>query len=601
MVIKRVLAVILLLAATFAGAQAAGKKLDVSVDRKQLHEDETLQLRVVGNVKLHLSFSNLWNLNNLQLPKPDLGSLEQDFTILNRNQSYNIRSINGNTTAKVTWTYVLAPKRSGQLEIPALHYKDASSDPIPITVLPGSGGVSGAGSGASLKVKLDQASVYVQQQVILTEELSYRGPLIKGNLDSLDLDNAIVQELGKPEKFTRTQDGQVYHILRRQFALFPQNPGSLEIPPQSFSGEAQNQVTGNIRYLHAASKAKTVKVRPQPKSFQGTTWLPATSLLVTDKFSQPLDSIHVGDSVTRTIKIQALGQMDSSLPPLNSVYPASVKSYPDQPKLQSGENNGTLESSRTQPVALVPTRAGTVQLPAIRIPWWDTVNNVERYAEIPAKTIRVLPASGQATTSGAQPGGAGQTPQNGRSASSPQPSPVASSAPAGSARPAGGGAAILGSIWFWVALILALGWVLTIVLWWRQQQRNKRPKPSEPQSRNDNTAPTSDKLYGELREALLSGRAQALNLLPYWARQHFRNPALQSVADVGNYFKDDRLSAQLDALERHLYANPEQRGTWDGTALVQRLDELKKRGRSGRKGHDGGLPPLYSFERPEDQ
>ncbi|MEJ2483684.1 MAG: BatD family protein, partial [Gemmatimonadota bacterium] len=85
--------------------------------RKQLHEDETLQLRVVGDVKLNLSFNNLWNLNSLQLPKPDLGNLTQDFDIVNRRQSYNIKSINGNTTARVTWTYVLAPRRTGQLPL----------------------------------------------------------------------------------------------------------------------------------------------------------------------------------------------------------------------------------------------------------------------------------------------------------------------------------------------------------------------------------------------------------------------------------------------------------------------------------------------------
>jgi len=597
MVMKRILAILLLLTATLSCAQAASKKLDVSVDRKQLHEDETLQLRVVGDVKLNLSFNNLWNLNSLQLPKPDLGNLTQDFDIVNRRQSYNIKSINGNTTARVTWTYVLAPRRTGQLAIPAIHYKNAGSSPIPITVLAGSGGnAMASGATSSVKVTLDHNSVYVQQQLILTEELTYQGPLLKGKLDQLSLDNAVVQALGKADKYTRTENGRTLHILKRRYAVFPQNTGTLKIPAQGFSGEGQDPMTGNIRYLHAASKPRTVTVKAAPASFKGKTWLPATSLLVTDKFSQPLDSIHVGDSITRTIKIQALGQLDSSLPPLRVQYPASLKNYPDQPRLKSGENNGTLDSSRTESVALVPTSSGQVTLPAIRIPWWDTVNNVERYAQIPARTIQVLPAGSQSGTTSAPMAG-------GKASAARTAAPSENNAANNGTRPAGAPTpkprSVLHSVWFWVVVALLAAWLLTLALWWRER-RQRRPGVAAPSQDADNTSRPDGKLYPELRQAIITGQARALTLLPRWAQQHFRNSALQSAADVANFFNDREFSTQLDALERHLYADPEHRGIWEGEKLASRLDTLSRR-HPGSAEIGEELPPLYPFTEPGDQ
>lgn len=593
---------VLMFLASLGQAQAAtssqSKKLQVSVDRTQVHQDDTLKLQVVGDVKLSFSFGNLWNLNSLHLPHPDLGDLEQDFQIVGRNQSYNIKSINGNTQAQVTWTYTLSPKHTGQLLIPALHYKGASSKPITITVLPGSGGTSLPGSHSgpvSVKVTVDHHEAYLQQQVVVTEELDYTGPLFNGNLDDLNLNDAIVQQLGQPEKLIRTQNGQQVHIVRRQYVLFPQKAGTLTIPAENFSGQSQDPMTGAIHYIHAHSQPVKITVKAAPSSFQGNNWLPATSLLVTDRFSEPLDQVHVGDSLTRTIEIKALGQLDSALPPLNQQYPGQLKSYPDQPKLHSQNNNGTLESTRVESVALVPTKAGTITLPAVTIPWWDTVNDVERYARIPAKTLQVLPAGAQAastsspqSTSAAQPASSGQ--QGPTSAPKPSQPSLAKSASHKWSSP-----------WFWVVLVLALGWIITLLIWWREKRKSRLKEGAAAIPAPSRRPETREQLYRRLREALLAGEASALSLLAQWAQQRFDNPALQSAADVRNFFNDPEFSRELDGLERHLYASPENRQSWRGEKLVNRLDMLAKRHGDKKPDPDLELPPLYDFGPPKDR
>lgn len=562
-------------------AQAANSKLDVSVDRTQIQADETLTLTVKGKVDLHLSLQNIFNFNMSQIPKPDLGDLEQNFDIVNQGQNYNVQSVNGHMTADVAWTFILAPKHTGTLTIPALSYKGATSDPIKITVTPGSSGSSSGAQGpASLTVTVDKKTVYQQEQVVLTEVLEYRGPLFNGNLSDLNVPNAVLHELGKPDKFTRMHDGEQYQVLKREYAVYPQNNGTLTIPAQTFTGQSQNPMTGSLRYLHANSDPIDISVKAPPANYTGTPWLPATSLILTDKLSESPDDIQVGDSVTRTITIHALGQTAAALPPLNLTYPSTFKSYPDQPKLDTSVNNGTLDSTRTESTALVPLQAGAITLPAVQVHWWDTINDVERVAEIPAKTLHILPASGASTSSQSA---ANNAPTQPAAPAKPQPQ----STPATKAIPTPV-VSLWTSPWLWVAVALLLIWLLTLGLWLRERRRGRGLTVT-----NAPMAASGSSLYGSLRQALLVGDSNALNLLPRWAQQQFHNPALQTVADVKAFFNDGDFSAGMDALERRLYAHPEQRSAWDGKDLVARLETLSRQAPKAAATADG-LPPLYS-------
>ncbi|WP_097462428.1 BatD family protein [Mangrovitalea sediminis] len=580
-----VLSVFCLWLASLSLANAAGNKLDVSVDRTRIHADETLTMTVKGKVDIHLSFQNLLNFNMSQIPKPDLGDLEQNFDIVNQGQNYNVQTINGQVNANVDWTFVLAPKRTGVLTIPALSYKGATSDPIKITVLPGSSATGGAQGPASLTVTVDKKEVYEQEQVVLTEVLEYRGPLFNGNLSDVSVPDAILQPLGQPDKFTRMHNGEQYQVLKREYAIYPQKTGTLTIPSQTFTGQGQNPMTGSLRYLHANSAPIDISVKAPPASFKGSEWLPATSLILTDKLSEAPNSIQVGDSVTRTITIHALGQTSAALPPLNLSYPAVFKSYPDQPKLHSTVNNGTLDSTRTESTALVPMQAGKVTLPAVKVHWWDTINDVERVAEIPPKTLDILPAAGssaqpQSTSNGNQPSSSPAQP----------PAPAQAPAPAGKSPATVPAGTIWTSPWLWVSAVLLLVWLVTMALWLRERRRGRGMGLAEGLA----AKPTESDLYGPLRQAILEGDSSALNLLPRWAQRHFHNPALQTVADVKAFFNDGAFSAGMDALERRLYAHPDHRESWDGKPLVSRLETLSRGGSSRKPSVDDGLPPLYS-------
>src|SRR5690554_3911389 len=130
---------VLSLAATFlllllSAVSHAADRLVVEPDRTQLYEGEVLTLTVKGSMKIDINLSNLFSFDLSQLPSPDIEKVEPDFEILARNQRYSVQTVNNEMVGEITWTYQLAPTRTGTLTIPALTFKDTSSSPVTVEV-----------------------------------------------------------------------------------------------------------------------------------------------------------------------------------------------------------------------------------------------------------------------------------------------------------------------------------------------------------------------------------------------------------------------------------------------------------------------------------
>lgn len=144
--VKRTVTLLALLWLVLASAVQADE-LRVEPDRTRLYEGEVLTLTVKGRMKIDINLGNLFDFNLSDLPSPDIEKVEPDFEILARNQRYSIQTINGDMVGEITWTYQLAPTRTGTLSIPPLTFKGTTSKAIDIEVVPGAPADQGAGRG----------------------------------------------------------------------------------------------------------------------------------------------------------------------------------------------------------------------------------------------------------------------------------------------------------------------------------------------------------------------------------------------------------------------------------------------------------------------
>ena len=87
------------------------------------------------------------------------------------------------------------------------------------------------------------------------------------------------------------------------------------------------------------------------------------------------------------LKVEGLSS--SQLPPLPATDVNGLRRYPDQPVLSNENSERGLIGSREDREALVPTRSGAIELPAVEVVWWNTFEDHLEHSSLPARTLQV--------------------------------------------------------------------------------------------------------------------------------------------------------------------------------------------------------------------
>lgn len=664
-------------------ARAAG--LDAQVDRARLAEGESLLLTLSGP-------GDVWGT-------PDTAALARDFAVQNQGQGTSTIMTNGRVTTTREWRFLLTPKASGRFTIPALRLGELESLPIAVEVLPAAQAAQvGEPPPARLEAELDRDQVYVQGQVIYTLRVLLRPQVQNASLDDPQAEGVQIERLGE-DRVTETQrDGLRYRVVERRYALLPQHSGTVEIQapvlsaavtesrtgrgqaagtaagaPFGSGGSAFEQFFGRdpfaemdslfqrTRPIQVRGPALTLEVKPRPAGAPDP-WLPAEDLRLAENWTpDPAGAqtrLRVGEPITRTIALTAQGLSATQLPDLTGAVPPGVKSYPDKPKIETRAEGDTLVAVKEIKQALVPTLAGNLVLPEIRLGWWDTRADQERVAVLPARTLEILPATGAVDrqTSGGQgaaaepaspPVGQGQgtlgAPPVAGAALTPAPrlgdasspssggsqgslpavvpgrttatgdgaDPVMESSPSSGTAAAASASAALGPAgpptatspswplpaghWPWLTAALAFLWLTTLLLWWRERRRQS-PVPLDRTGGSEVSRASLAAARERVRQACQAQEPRATReaLLAWGQARWPEDPP----------WRLDTLAARLDGpaaswmgwLDQCLYAPGGATG-WDGPTAWRDLGPalaVAAERTPGRIGGEDPLPPLYA-------
>lgn len=573
--VNRVLLYVLLLLPTLVTiAPAQAGDLEVEPDRTRLYEGEVLTLTVRGSMEIDLDLNNLFNFDLSRLPSPDIEKVEPDFEILGRNQRYSVQTVNGDMTGEITWTYQLAPTRTGNLTIPELSFQDARSEPVDIEVVTGTPpDQPSANRDSFIELSADKAEVYVQEQLVLTVQLFFSGNLIRGELSEPEHPDAVIEPLGKQREFTRHRDGVRYRVVERRYAIFPQQPGELSLAPIRFEGQTRN-ADGQLRFLRDQQQLYDVPVKPIPDRYPADQpWLPARSLTLSEEGLPSSGELAAGANLNRKITLHAQGLPAEALPPLPQEMPDAIRSYPEQPLRNTETHPDGLRSTLQQESALVPVQAGEVLLPAVRLTWWNTETDKLEQAVLPEHRYRITGNNAIAA------------PQVADSSSDEQAKPAQKEAESEPGATTAAGR----SPWLWVSLALAVLWLITLALWWKTRQQKL------PVSRFDEMPDESEKqAFAQLLAAARAGSPETSGRLLHWARLKFPGQAFATAADVIRFSEDEELEKSLEQLQAQLFSqHPQDIDDSLCKRLATALERLRK-----EKGQDSdtpsrGLPPLY--------
>lgn len=597
---------LLVIAALFLSASPshAAPKLEAHVDRSAIEAEDTLTLTL--------------RIDDTGSYEPDLKPLEKDFSLLAVNNSSGIEASIGHMQRWTEWQITLSPLRSGDLTIPALAIDGARSNPIAIKVRASGGRDSATGNGNGnekapvfIEATLDHDSVYVQQQTLLTVRVYNAIALDRMNITEPEFDNATVRKLAQ-HNFQTDISGETYQVHELVYAIFPQKSGDLTIPELVFSANEAQQVRSLFdfprpgRSVRKLSRQLTLHVKPVPKQFTGKVWLPARNLTAQETWGGNPQNMSVGNSITRSIAIQADGLMAAQLPALEAPTLDNAKLYADQPALDDQADGEGMHGKRTETTALIPAREGTLQLPEVRVVWWDIDSDSEKVATIPAETLTILP--GSATPAAAPSAAPLQAPANSAfaaksaegsadgSANSNALSKTTETALTGTAPNSTTTAWLPARVWMVISALLALAWLVTLWFLWRAKHSIRIEKPKDKFGTADQI--DDEKLLRNAIDAANRNDAHATHaLIGRWMRKHYpQTPTLsQWLAEAKTDVNLAEVATSLEALQRHLYSTSTNlngaESIWNGAELARQLAQVGKR--RPQKTTPTVLPPLY--------
>lgn len=523
--------------------------------------------------------------------RPSLDGLEEDFELLGTTTSSSFSNINGNVQSWTEYRVSLKPKDTGTLTIPAFRIMGEATRPITVNVSEGTP-VSGASNeDIFLTTSVSKNEVYVQEQLVFTVKLYYSLRFNQGaQLSTPQVENSVVQQLGSDQNYQEIVEGIRYDVTERRYVIFPQSSGDLVIPPVYFSATVGGR-NGLNRLLNRSSPTRQVElsgdthpisVRPIPDSFTGNTWLPASNLELRENWSGDSDTIEVGDSLTREIRLVAEGLSSSLLPDLEHPGVDGIRFYPDQPEREDSADSDGVVGSRTESVAIVPARAGTFELPPIRVAWWNTEEDREEVAQVPSRTI---------TVSGGAPADTATTPAT---------STISDNAAAGNGTTASSPTTDSGNPTPWIitTALLALALIFSTFLWLRARSGQTLPAVPSGMAAEASTSPPPpdlDKSFKyfvrscerdspeDIRRAILS-----------WGQAFYGNRNIRTLDQLKAYIQNPTVDALLYNLERTLYRPGGDEEKFRSMQLLKEITALHRQGRKrNNEPGDNALPPLY--------
>ncbi|WP_028389450.1 BatD family protein [Legionella fairfieldensis] len=559
---KRILSVLLICFSSVALA-----KVSIQLEASQVQLGETFNLTLI------LDGSNTDAV-------PDLTPLQNDFTIVGTERSMNYSIVNGQARSVSEWTIFLTAKREGMLVIPSLQIGQEKTVPASIEVtqqapattkLPTQQPAAQQQQDVILQAEASTITPYINQQVIYTVKLYNSRRLIDASYQPPAVDDALLVPFGNGRSYQIMQNGRMYAVEEQQYALFPQKSGHLKIKPPIFNALIYDRVP---RRISVQAQPTILQVQSVPAQYKGRDWLPAKQVTLSEHYDKSITSLAEGSTLVRTVVLQAVAVPAQLLPVPDFGNSNEFSIYPEKPVESNTFRQQDLVGTITIKVTYLLNKSGKITIPALSVPWFNTMTGREETSTLPELTINVIAGANSASKQNT----ATDTVSASRSQFDSAPNSQQKkenernktrSLPATSEN----------TIAWWVAGGFALAWLLTLVAWFR--------------CRPVNNTSSRKQLLKQLQDACLTNNAsRARDVLLKWARMQWPEATVLNLQDLYKLLPESELKHQINELSQALYHNTSNHETWRGEALWRCIVQFKKKS-SGKKDRMNPLPPIH--------
>ena len=381
---------------------------------------------VVSGDQFRLSYTvNSQKVRDFRAP-----SIQGFEVLMGPSRSTQYQNYNGVVTNSITFTYILMAEKEGTYKIPGATIvadgNNYTSNSVEIKVLPPDQSSSNAGSGRAsssrnqansgkitdkelfMLATVNKTSAYEQEAILLTYKIYTQVNLTGLNGDVPDLKGFHTQEVELPNQKTFTLEhynGRNYNTtVWRQFVLFPQQTGKIEIPSVTFEGTVSQRVASADpfdAFFNGGNYINITKNLVTPKLAIDVKELPAGKPVnfsggvgeFTLSSSISTQELKTNDAVTIKLVISGTGNMKLINTP-EVGFPQDFEIY--DPKVENKFNltrNG-LAGNKVIEYLAIPRHAGTYTIPPIEFSYFDLKSQSYKTLKTDAYTLNVAKGEG---------------------------------------------------------------------------------------------------------------------------------------------------------------------------------------------------------------
>lgn len=394
-------------------------------------DDVTFVASAPKSVVLNQHFRLTYTVNTTNAKEPQIADMPE-FDILSgpnisTQQSYS--SVNGKMTssASVTFTYILMPKSEGNFTIPPAKIEvkgeEYTSNSVDIKVLPADQSVASQQGNSNrrrqnnitstnigdddlfMRATLNKTKVYEQEAVLLTYKVYSAVNLTNLSFPTPELKGFNIQEVELPQEKQfelEHYNGRNYNtIVWRQFVLFPQESGKLQIPSLDFEAvvAVQNRrsmdpfemmFNGFAGYVDVKKMLKTkpleleVEKLPfgKPADFSGGVGNFSISSTISDTNLKTNSEFTLKVTVKGAGNMRLLGNPQLELPVEFESYDPVIDN-----KFRLSANG--FKGEKVYEYLITPKASGTYTIPAVHMSYFDTSTNTYKTVETKPFTVNV--------------------------------------------------------------------------------------------------------------------------------------------------------------------------------------------------------------------
>lgn len=403
---------------------------------------QTLTANSPSNVTLGENFRLTYTVNTQNASDFRMGKVPDALEVITgpyTSQQSSFQMVNGHTSSSssITYTFIICANKNGTFTIPPAHAtaggKDVQSQPVKITVSGTARNTNGAphmhddvdnqpqlrsagshisGNDLFIKVSANKSRVHEQEPVLLTYkvytlvELTY----LEGNMP--DLTGFHTQEIPLPQQksyHVETVNGRPYRCVTwKQYVMYPQVTGKLEIPSITFDGTVIQQnrdidpfeafFNGGSGYVEVKRSIKAPGLKLQvdplptrPSNFSGG----VGKFNITAQLNKK--EVKANDPITVRVVIGGTGNLKLIKQPVID-FPKDFDKYDPKITDKSKLTINGLEGNMIYDFLAVPRNQGKYTIPAIEFVYFDVRSNTYKTLKTEPFELNVLKGDGNSSS-----------------------------------------------------------------------------------------------------------------------------------------------------------------------------------------------------------